>query len=81
MLVRVFEIPKPTGSFHFGGGEAQSFMEVDWFRDDERPEMFTTQEGRAQVEKFIRAKRYFDPAKPYLVLHPIGSFTIGYAAP
>jgi hypothetical protein len=87
MLVRVFEIPPPTGTFHFSSGEPQSFIEVDWFRDDpsplspERPPLFTTEEGRAQVRRFIEAKRYFDPAKAYLVLHPTHPFTMGYAAP
>lgn len=85
MLVRVLEIPAPTGNFHFGGGERQTFVEVDWFRDDPQPGIdmpsFSTEDGRAKVTEFIRTKRYFDPAKAYLVLHPEHPFTIGYRAP
>ena len=85
MLIRVFEIPPPTGNFHFGGGEHQSFVEVDWFRDDPLAGVdvpsFATEEGRALVADFIKAKRYFSPDKAYLVLHPEHSFTIGYKAP
>lgn len=83
-LVRIFEIPAPTGKFHFGGGEPQAFVEVDWFRDDPQPYLtsdFATIEGRAEIEKFIRAKRYFRPDAAYLVLHQAHSFTIGYSAP
>jgi hypothetical protein len=85
MLVRVFEIPPPSGHFHFGGGERQVFVEVDWFHDDPQPGIevpsFDTVEGREMVTDFIKHKRYFDPAKAYLVLHPEHPFTIGYAAP
>lgn len=85
MLVRVFEIPAPTGHFHFGGGEPQAFLEVDWFRDDPiagiNVPSFATSDGRAQITAFIKAKRYFSPAKAYLVLHPEHPFTIGYSAP
>lgn len=81
MLVRVLEIPPPTGKFHFAGGEPQIFIEVDWFRDDpslsEKPD-FATAEGRQQISDFVKAKRYFSPGKAYLVLHPIYPFTINY---
>lgn len=83
-LVRVLEIPPSDGKFRFGGGAPQTFVEVDWFRDDPGvipTPNFGTTEGREQVEKFIRQKNYFDPAKAYLVLHPQHSFTIGYKAP
>ena len=76
MLVRVFEIPEPSGNRHFGGGEAQSFIEVDWFRDDEG--MMLTDLGRSQMRKFVSEKRYFDSTKAYLILHPIYPTTIGY---
>jgi hypothetical protein len=81
MLIRVLEIPPPTGHFHFGHGEPQTFVEVDWFRDDDDGPDPSTEEGRARLTAFLRAKRYFDPRRAYLVLHPRRSFTIGYAAP
>ena len=82
-LIRIFEIPPPTGTFHFGGGEQQAFIEVDWFRDDplelQPPEYsFASAEGRANIEKEIRGKRYFRKDRAYLVLHPKFPFTIGY---
>ena len=84
MLVRILEIPESTGNFHFGGGEPQTFMEVDWFRDEQptepdSPGMMETEEGRAQIADFVKGKRYYDPAKAYLVLHPGHSFTINYS--
>ncbi len=86
MLIRVLEIAEPTGNFHFGSGEPQTFMEVDWFRDEQpmepdSPGMMETEEGRAQIADFVKGKRYYDPAKSYLVLHPGHSFTINYSAP
>lgn len=79
-LIRVLEIPKSSGTFHFGGGEPQKFVEVDWFRDDEYA-MMATPEGRDQIATFIQGKRYFDPKKAYLVLHETNTFTINYKAP
>ena len=87
MLIRVLEIPPSTGNFHFGGGEIQPFIEVDWFRDEGHPdhdadfEMMTIQEGRTAVEEMIRRKKYFSPDKAYLVLAQQNTFTIGYSAP
>jgi len=86
MLIRVLEIPVPSGNFHFGGGEPQPFVEVDWFRDEQpmepdSPGMMESEEGRAQIADFVKGKRYFDPAKAYLILHPGHSFTINYSAP
>lgn len=78
MLIRVLEVPPSSGQFHFGGGEAQTFVEVDWFRDDMYP---LTDETRAEYEKQLRAKNYFKPDRAYLVLHPTCSFTVGYDAP
>ncbi len=84
MLIRILELPKqfPTG-FHFGGPAPVTFLEHDWFRDD--PETgspdFSTADGRASVEKFIRGKKYFHEDRVYLVLHPKYPFTIGYEAP
>lgn len=79
MLVRVFEIPPPTGNFHFGGGEPQMFLEVDWFRDDIG--MLKTEAGIAACIEFIKLKNYFNPHLAYLVLTQDVSFTIGYSAP
>ena len=86
MLIRVLEIAESTGNYHFGGGEPQTFMEVDWFRDEQpmepdSPGMMETEEGRAQIADFVKGKRYYDPTKAYLVLHPGHSFTINYSAP
>ena len=85
MLIRILEIPEPSGNYHFGSGEPQTFVEVDWFRDDplmgqEGPGMMETEEGRAQIADFVKGKRYYDPTKAYLVLHPGHSFTINYSA-
>ena len=79
MLIRILEIPPSSGNFHFGGGEPQEFVEVDWFRDDAW--LIATEDGRNGIADFIRQKRYFDPSKAYLVLHPTHTFTIGYSAP
>ena len=79
-LVRVLQIAVSTGRFHFGGGEAQAFIEVDWFRDDEH-DLMETDAGRLEIERFIKAKRYFNAQKAYLVLHERHTFTIGYKAP
>lgn len=79
MLIRVLEIPRSSGRFHFGGGEPQTFVQVDWFRDDHAP--ISTQEDMRRLEEFIRGKRYFDPAKAYLILHPTHPMTINYEAP
>lgn len=86
MLVRVLEIPTPSGNSHFNGGEPQQFVEVDWFSDEnqmdpDEPGMMETGEGRQQVAEFIQGKQYFHPSKSYLVLHPSHSFTINYHAP
>lgn len=86
MLVRVFEMPTFSGGFRFGGGKPETFIEVDWFRDDPpiSPEFagpsFATTEGRAQIADFIRAKNYFRLGKSYLVLHPQHPFTVDYEA-
>ncbi len=79
MLIRVFVIPPPTGEFHFSGGEAQTFTEVDWFRDDNG--MMDTELGRAQIRKFVEGKGYYNSALSFLVLHPEHSFTLNYEAP
>lgn len=42
---------------------------------------FDTREGRARITDFIKQKRYYDPRKAYLILHPEHPFTIGYSAP
>lgn len=79
MLIRVIEIPKSSGKFHFAGGESQIFKEVDWFRDESG--MMNTADGREQIADFIKRKKYFDITKSYLVLHQNNTFTIGYCAP
>lgn len=76
MLVRVFEIPIPTGNWHFGKAEPQTFMEVDWFRVPYS--MCDTAEGKRYFIKFIKEKQYFSPDKSYLVLLKDYTFTINY---
>lgn len=79
-LIRVLEIPRGDGNFRFGGGAPQTFVEVDWFRDDSGPSM-NAADGREEIEAFIRKKNYFSAAKAYLILHQAASFTINYKAP
>lgn len=84
MLIRVLELPDFAPGFRFGGQVTATFKDLDWFRDEPRPDDMPeigTLEWRAYVEKFVRAKRYFDPERAYLVLHPEHSFTINYTAP
>ena len=91
MLIRVLEIANSSGKYHFGGGETCAFVEVDWFRDaleiadqmggtDDAPTI-TTAKGRILLTEYLKAKRYFDPAKAYLVLAQEHTFTINYNAP
>lgn len=84
-LVRVFKVPMPDGEFCFGSGRPKTFIEVDWFRDDadafKAEPMMLSDAGRAEVEKFIRRKGYFDEREAYLVLSTDASFTINYNAP
>lgn len=81
MLVRVFEVPPPTGEFLFGGGKDMVFREVDWFRDDELPAGMGTEQGQKVIEEFVKGKRYYIKGRAYLVLAQAGSFTIDYIAP
>lgn len=80
MLIRVFEIPDVSAtSFLFSGGKPASFLQVDWFRDE--CGMMATEEGRKQIETFIKGKVYYNPGAAYLVLHECHTFTFGYTAP
>lgn len=79
MLVRILTIPPCSGHFHFGGGEPLTFVELDWFRDDDG--LIQTPEGRKRITDFIRQKRYFREDVPLLVLTGDVCFTIGYRAP
>lgn len=78
--VHVFEIPEIDKSFPllFAGGIPVEFKLVDWFQDPSG--MLETETGRADLEKFIRNKRYFKPGQAYLVLDTSHTFTIGYHA-
>lgn len=81
-LVRVFEMPQEFAKgFLFSGPRAATFMEVDWFRDEDGNPSFATEEGRTAVAEFLRVKNYFRRDRAYLVLHPQHSFTIDYEAP
>ena len=81
-LIRVLEIPRGDGNFRFSGGSPQTFMEVDWFRDDEPhfPQMKNPEDRQAFIDH-VTSKKYYDPAKAYLVMHQDASFTINYSAP
>ena len=95
-LIRVFEIPPPTGRFLFGGGIPADFVEVDWFKDaleactddmgffmtpeEAVPLSITTQSGRDYLVSQIKMKNYYDKDKAYLLLHPTHTFTINYHA-
>lgn len=84
MLIRILELPQAFApGFRFGGPVPATFMDHDWFRDDPSPPApdFSTAEGRAEAEKFIRGKKYFRDDRAYLVLHPTHPFTINYQAP
>lgn len=82
MFIRVLEIHPGTGSFHFRGAEAQTWFEVDWFRDDNTPlEMYSVPRAQEELTSFIKKKNYYDPRKSYLVLYPKITFTINYEAP
>jgi hypothetical protein len=76
MLVRVLEIPPSSGRFHFGGGERQTWIEVDWFRDDDN--LFLRDDYPEQMTRWLKQKKYYRPDKAYLVLHPLKPFTINY---
>lgn len=78
MLVRVLEIPAAKGDFCFSGGNPQTFVEVDWFRDDEG--MLKTDDGKEVISNFIQGKKYFSADKSYLVLAQEGTFVINYTA-
>lgn len=69
-LVRVLEVPTSDGQFRFGGPQGQMFLEHDWFRSNPPPDMedMTDEELKAGVVEFVRAKRYIQPGKRYLVL-------------
>ena len=43
--------------------------------------IFTEGNGGDVIADFVKGKRYYDPTKAYLVLHPGHSFTINYSAP
>ena len=84
MLYRILELPDFSPGFRFGGGVQAICKDLDWFRDNPKPDDMPehgTPEWRAYVEKFVRAKYYFNPQRAYLVLHPQFPFTINYFAP
>ncbi len=81
-LVRVFEIPDPDGGYCFGGGKPTHWVERDWFRDDNHPEMpgalMSYEEGRQEIDAMVRGKNYYREDVPLLVMSPDYSFTINY---
>lgn len=75
-LIRVFEIPPPIGEFVFGG-KPQSFLNVDWFRDDG---IYPTEDWEKTLREFVLGKRY-NRGQPLLVMAGDGrAFTINYEA-
>lgn len=80
MLIRVFIIPNDLSvGYLFSGGTPHTFVQVDWFRDDNG--WSKTPAGRAELKQFIKTKRYYVEGLSYLVLHPTHPFTIGCEAP
>jgi hypothetical protein len=70
-FVRVYIIPdRPTQGYCFGGWVPITFKNVDWFGHPE--------DGKNDLVKFIKSKRYYNPRFRYLVLgdHPNLTFTI-----
>lgn len=80
MLVRVFQIPPPTGAFCFEGGNLAAFTEIDWFRDDELAHL-EREAYIAAMTNFLMHKQYYREGVPILILHPLHSFTLNYEAP
>ena len=74
MLVRVFQMPDLMSGYLFEGGVPFPFLQVDWFR----VEGVADEDIRTELTEFIKGKRYYDPERPYLVLHPTHPFTINY---
>ncbi|MCV9940885.1 hypothetical protein OIU35_31430 [Boseaceae bacterium BT-24-1] len=71
-FVRVYEMPdKLTNGYCFGGGVPITFMNVDWF---EHPIG-----DRTDLETFIKSKRYYNPAKRFLVQSDEPNFTFTLA--
>lgn len=60
MLIRVLEIPKSSGGDCFMGGNPQTWVEVDWFRDDSFP---LTPDTIGEYESHVKQRRYYDPSK------------------
>ena len=77
-LVRVFEIPPPTGEFCFGDGNPVTFIERDWFHAEKQ--MMADEIEQSDIEEFVKKKAYFDHRKAWLVISPMGCFTINYFA-
>lgn len=74
IFIRVYELPdKLNGGFCFGGGVPITFTNVDWFNGQ-------ADMKRADVEKFVRGKKYVKPGRKYLVLSDTPEFTFQFAA-
>jgi hypothetical protein len=73
LFMWVYRLPeKLSNGYCFGGGVPITFTNVDWFGGS--PEM-----GRAEVEKFIRGKRYCTPGHKYLVVSETPERTFMFA--
>lgn len=70
--IHVYRLPRQlSDGYCFGRGNEVSFLNVDWFDA-------VIAEGREPLTKFIKTKRYYDPAAGFLVLadHSELTFTI-----
>jgi hypothetical protein len=76
-LIRVLEIPRHSGQAILGAPEPQTWLELDWFHDDQT-EGISREVWQATIVAFLSKKRYFQNAGPLLVLGERWSFTIGY---
>ncbi len=80
-LFRVLEIAPTSGNFCFGGGNPQTWLEVDWFTDEGAETIFGRPLTIDDVRSNVEQKRYIKPGKGYLVLCTDGemTFTINYS--
>ncbi len=73
MFIRVYRLPaKLSDGFCFGGGVPIEFTNVDWFNG-------SAEMKRADVEAFVRGKKYCTPGHKWLVLSDTPEFTFQFS--
>lgn len=78
-LIRILRIPPHSGAFLFSGPERQTWLEVDWFRDDAIATSVTREIWEQSMHLHIGKKAYFKTPGALLVLGEKWSFTIHYS--